>query len=76
MFCEPCSMDPVEVYGSESATTCIAVHHAATQVADMHAVTMMRLEHLQCLCANCHRLVHQMLRDGTHVKKQGSSAAS
>jgi hypothetical protein len=61
--CEECKMDPVEVYGTDLAEACIEVHHAVTQVSDMGAGHKTKLEDLQCLCANCHRLVHRKSRE-------------
>jgi len=68
IFCERCGEDPVERYSTEHAESCIEVHHASTQVADMHPGHRTRLEELQCLCANCHRLVHRLLRLGVEAQ--------
>lgn len=59
LFCERCSIDPVADYGTDAAVACIEVHHAKTTVADMDEGHETSLEDLQCLCANCHRLVHR-----------------
>lgn len=64
LFCERCSLDPVTHFKTEHGEACIEVHHATTQVAAMTAGTKTRLEDLQCLCANCHRVVHRLLRLG------------
>lgn len=64
LFCERCSKDPVVEYGSEHGEACIEVHHATTQIAAMTEGAKTRLEDLQCLCANCHRIVHRRLRLG------------
>jgi 5-methylcytosine-specific restriction protein A len=32
------------------------------QVSEMQRGHKTQLEHLQCLCANCHRLVHREMR--------------
>ena len=64
LYCERCSSDPVEAYGSEHGEACIEVHHATTLVSNMQEGAKTRLEDLQCLCANCHRLVHRLLRLG------------
>ncbi|QIB87965.1 hypothetical protein G3I75_20520 [Pseudomonas aeruginosa] len=63
LFCERCKLKPTEVYG-ELGDACIEVHHNATQVADMAAGHQTSLEDLQCLCANCHRVVHRLLKRG------------
>ncbi|HFF2080229.1 TPA: hypothetical protein ACGBGA_002830 [Pseudomonas aeruginosa] len=63
LFCERCKLKPTEVYG-ELGDACIEVHHNATQVADMAAGHQTSLEDLQCLCANCHRVVHRLLKQG------------
>lgn len=62
LFCEQCKLDPVKGYDSKLAEACIEVHHATTQVAEMQPNQVTRLSDLQCLCANCHRLVHARLR--------------
>lgn len=62
LFCERCQEDPVEKYGTEHAEACIEVHHKSTHVAAMEAGHRSRLEDLECLCANCHRLEHRLLR--------------
>ncbi len=64
LFCERCKMDPVEAYGAETGEACIEVHHRAVQIAKMAGGHLTSLEDLQCLCANCHRVVHRELRDG------------
>lgn len=64
LYCERCLTDPVELYGNEHGEACIEVHHASVQVAHMPEGAITRLEDLQCLCANCHRLVHRLLRLG------------
>jgi hypothetical protein len=64
LFCERCRTDPVEVFRSEHGDACIEVHHARIQVANMPADHATQLDDLQCLCANCHRYVHRLLRRG------------
>lgn len=61
LFCEKCGLDPVEVYGEHGAA-CIEVHHHAVEVADMDEDHTTKLDDLQCLCANCHRVVHRELK--------------
>lgn len=62
LFCERCGTDPVDEYKSRHAEACIEVHHRKTQVADMAEGHKTLLEDLACLCANCHRLEHRLLR--------------
>lgn len=62
LFCERCKLDPVEHFGTEEAEACIEVHHATTHVSEMAEGHVTTLEDLQCLCANCHRLLHALLR--------------
>lgn len=59
--CERCGMDPVATYG-EAGEACIEVHHSRVQVQHMTDGHQTRLEDLQCLCANCHRVVHRLMR--------------
>lgn len=62
LFCERCGIDPVVTYETTHGEACIEVHHHAVQVKDMDDGHNTKLEDLQCLCANCHRLVHRLLR--------------
>lgn len=62
LTCERCGMDPVEIYGGLHGTACIEVHHYSVQVGDMAEAHQTRLEDLQCLCANCHRVEHKLLK--------------
>jgi 5-methylcytosine-specific restriction protein A len=61
LSCERCGLDPVAHYGAEAAEACIEVHHFATHVSQMAEGHKTTLDDLQCLCANCHRLVHRIL---------------
>ncbi|HKU25924.1 MAG TPA: hypothetical protein VJQ54_10665 [Candidatus Sulfotelmatobacter sp.] len=61
LACEKCGLDPVTYYGTEDAETCIEVHHAAMRISQMSEGHKTTLDDLQCLCANCHRLVHRTL---------------
>lgn len=62
LYCEQCGLDPAVVYG-EQGVACIEVHHSSTQIAQMSEGHLTSLDHLQCLCANCHRVEHRRLRD-------------
>lgn len=62
LLCERCGLDPVAKYGTPNAEACIEVHHASVQVSQMNEGHRTALADLQCLCANCHRLVHRELR--------------
>ncbi|RPE66459.1 hypothetical protein EDD53_2162 [Pacificibacter maritimus] len=62
LFCERCKLDPVAHYSDPVAEACIEVHHSVTEVANMLEGHMTQLEDLECLCANCHRLVHAILK--------------
>jgi len=62
LFCERCDLDPVAHFGSEAGAACIEVHHHKVAVADMAAGHRTELDDLQCLCANCHRVVHRELK--------------
>lgn len=59
--CERCGLDPIAVYGSETGAACIEVHHAATHVSEMEPFHQTRLDDLECLCANCHRVEHALM---------------
>lgn len=62
LFCERCGMDPVASFRSAEGEACIEVHHRETAVRDMATAHRTRLEDLECLCANCHRVVHRILK--------------
>jgi len=62
LFCEECGMDAVEVYDGPHGAACIEVHHKSVQVQDMVDGQKTKLEDLQCLCANCHRVAHRLLK--------------
>jgi 5-methylcytosine-specific restriction protein A len=63
--CERCGLDPVAHFGSAVGEACIEVHHHAVQVQDMGSGHVTKLEDLQCLCANCHRVVHRELKEAS-----------
>lgn len=63
LYCERCGLDPVTQYGTVHAESCIEVHHHEIHVRDMPEQHRTKLDGLQCLCANCHRLVHKLLRE-------------
>jgi len=58
LFCERCLLIPSETLGP-FGDACIEVHHAHTPVAKMEENHLSKLSHLQCLCANCHKVVHR-----------------
>lgn len=60
LFCERCELEPSKIYGIY-AEACIEVHHNAVHVADMNPGQKTTLDQLQCLCANCHRVLHRQL---------------
>jgi hypothetical protein len=73
--CERCGKDPVKEYGPHGEA-CIEVHHKDTQLKDMQPGHRTTLDELQCLCANCHRIVHKELKllHAPADKTKGSSA--
>lgn len=58
LFCERCGLVPSKSLGP-FGDACIEVHHNRIAVAKMTEQTRTRLADLQCLCANCHRIVHR-----------------
>jgi 5-methylcytosine-specific restriction protein A len=64
LLCQRCGVDPVAENGTEHAEASIEAHHATVQVADMGDDHRTKLADLVCLCANCHRLVHRLLKVG------------
>jgi hypothetical protein len=71
LFCERCFMDPAAVFGDADGTACIEVHHNETQVSEMTSGHRTRLVDVQCLCANCHRYVHRLLKRALSDQKGG-----
>lgn len=63
LLCEQCGCEPILDHNDPLADACIEVHHRETAVAQMQEGHVTALEDLQCLCANCHRLVHARLRE-------------
>jgi hypothetical protein len=59
LFCERCGLVPMAELGP-FGDACIEVHHTVP-VAEMDGKRPIRLRDLQCLCANCHRIVHREL---------------
>lgn len=68
LFCERCLLDPVTAFGSALGEACIEVHHRDTMVSDMTEIHLTRLEDLQCLCANCHRVTHRELKQALEAR--------
>jgi hypothetical protein len=62
LFCERCAFEPITRYATDHADACIEVHHHDVQVQDMPEQHVTTLDQLQCLCANCHRIVHSEIR--------------
>jgi 5-methylcytosine-specific restriction protein A len=69
LFCERCGMDPVIVLGSAAGEACIEVHHDRTEVGKMGDGGRTTLADVKCLCANCHRLVHALMREALKTKR-------
>lgn len=55
---ERCGLIPSRQLGP-LGDACIEVHHSAEAIAAMTSASRTRLSDLQCLCANCHRIVHR-----------------
>src|SRR5262245_7500642 len=70
-FWERCRLDPKTAHGDRHGAACIEIHHAAVQVSEMtgdgHAT---RLEDLQWLCANCHWVVHWLLKEADNGREK------
>jgi predicted HNH restriction endonuclease len=73
IFCELCRFDPLAAYG-EFGAACIEVHHAKVAVENMEDGHVTKLEDLQCLCANCHRVTHKHMRERDALPFEGSTA--
>lgn len=62
LFCEKCGLIPEEEYGGIHGNACIEVHHKTVSVSEMNEQHFTKLEDLECLCANCHRVEHTLLK--------------
>lgn len=67
LFCERCLIEPTEAFEDPLADACIEVHHRETAIASMLDGHVTKLSDLECVCANCHRLVHARLRAAEKV---------
>jgi predicted HNH restriction endonuclease len=76
LFCERCGLDPVAIFGTADGEACIEVHHHVVQVKDMDEGHISNLADLRCLCANCHRFVHRLLRNELNLLKADSKQSS
>jgi hypothetical protein len=74
LHCESCGLVPLESYLPSVAEACIEVHHREVQVASMPDGHQTSLDDLQCLCANCHRIVHAEARLPNRHQDGGNSA--
>lgn len=63
LFCEICGLEPIEAFG-EYGESCIEVHHK-TPLGSLPGTSQTTLDDLQCLCANCHRIAHAKIRQGS-----------
>ncbi len=61
LFCERCKLDPIAAFG-EFGDACIEVHHIIP-LSEVEGQSRTQLQDLECLCANCHRIVHRELRE-------------
>ena len=59
--CEMCELVPVERYGDESGDACIEVHHKIS-LSSLGMRRATRMEDLMCVCASCHRVLHERMR--------------
>jgi len=66
--CERCGLDPVETFGLSSAAACIEVHHSRLEIGRMGEGARTTLADVQLLCANCHRIVHAMMREESSLR--------
>ncbi|NDZ12779.1 hypothetical protein [Variovorax sp. WS11] len=76
LFCESCGEEPVRRFGTPHAEACIEVHHASVQVSEMKPGHQTTLADLECLCANCHRLVHRRIAKGELIPGDDKNPAS
>lgn len=61
LTCERCSIVPSISLGPHGDAV-IEVHHAKVQIGEMAEGHLTRLSDLECLCANCHKIVHREMK--------------
>jgi 5-methylcytosine-specific restriction protein A len=66
LFCERCQLEPIDAYG-ELGNACIEVHHIIP-LSDNDRNPETKLDDLQCLCANCHRIVHKQMKENAKLE--------
>lgn len=76
LFCEICECEPIVDHADPLADACIEVHHREMMIASMAEGHVTKLDDLQCLCANCHRLIHARLRHAEKAVLAPKGAAS
>ncbi|WP_156928961.1 hypothetical protein [Bradyrhizobium sp. th.b2] len=62
LLCERCGLDPILAFGSAAGEACIEVHHKRVHIRQMSIGHQTSLDDVECLCANCHRVVHALLK--------------
>lgn len=62
LLCERCGLDPILTFGSVAGEACIEVHHKRVHIRQMSEGHQTSLDDVECLCANCHRVVHALLK--------------
>jgi hypothetical protein len=62
LLCERCGLDPILAFGSVTGEACIEVHHKRVHIRQMGDGHQTSLDDVECLCANCHRIVHALLK--------------
>lgn len=67
LYCEICNFDFEEVYG-ELGIDFIEGHHTKP-VSQMEEETDSKIEDIQMLCANCHRMVHRAIERGKDIEE-------
>lgn len=68
LLCERCGLDPILAFGFEAGAACIEVHHKRVHIGQMSDGHQTTLDDVECLCANCHRVVHALLKSKLAIR--------
>ena len=66
--CEECGFVPSDQYGGDSGDACIEVHHRIP-LASLRKKLKKTSKDLVCVCANCHRVLHHLMRAEARMER-------
>ena len=66
--CEECGFVPSDQYKGDSGDACIEVHHKIP-FANLRKKLKKTPKDLVCVCANCHRVLHHLMREEARMER-------